>query len=98
VTLGLLELDEPEIVDVEHEPAPERSRRRPAAHWFAGRYLRGRLVEECTGLSIKRFVRTARRYRTVHIRAGAQLLAAEDPDPEDLRDALATINQLRSTH
>jgi Transposase DDE domain len=58
----------------------------------------GRLVEERTGWSIKRFVRTARRYRTVQIRAGTQLLTAEDPVPEDLRDALAKINQLRSTH
>ena len=47
----------------------------------------GRLVEERTGWSIRRFVRTARRYRTVQIRAGQQLLTAEDPLPDDLRDA-----------
>jgi hypothetical protein len=34
-------------------------------------------------------VRTARRYRTVQIRAGQQLLTAEDPLPDDLREALA---------
>jgi hypothetical protein len=28
--------------------------------------------------SIKRFVRTARRYRTIQIRAGQQILTAED--------------------
>ncbi len=50
-----------------------------------------RLIEERTGWSIKRFVRTARRYRTVQIRAGQHLLAAEDPLPDDLRDALALI-------
>jgi hypothetical protein len=50
-----------------------------------------RLIEEQTGWSIKRFVRTARRYRTVEIRAGQQILTAEDPLPTDLRDALALI-------
>jgi hypothetical protein len=51
-----------------------------------------RFVEDRTGWSIRKFVRTARRYRTVHIRAGAQLLTAQDPIPEDLRDALARIS------
>ena len=52
----------------------------------------GRLVEERTGWSIRRFVRTTRRYRTVKIRAGLQLLTAEDPLPDDLREALARIS------
>ena len=51
----------------------------------------GRLVEERTDWSIRRFVRTARRYRTVQIRAGSQLLTAEDPVPDDLREAVALI-------
>jgi hypothetical protein len=51
-----------------------------------------RLIEERTSWSIKRFVRTTRRYRTVHIRAGQHILTAEDPLPDDLRDALAVIN------
>jgi hypothetical protein len=50
-----------------------------------------RLVEASTGWSIKKFVRTTRRYRTVQIRAGAHVLTAEDPLPTDLRDALAQI-------
>ena len=50
-----------------------------------------RLIEEQTGWSIKRFVRTARRYRTVEIHAGQQILTAEDPLPTDLREALALI-------
>ena len=50
-----------------------------------------RLIEATTGWSIKRFVRTARRYRTIEIRAGQQILLAEDPLPDDLRDALAVI-------
>ena len=57
-----------------------------------------RLVEETTSWSIKRFVRTARRYRTVQIRAGTQLLTAEDPIPDDLRDALTKIDRLDRPH
>jgi hypothetical protein len=45
-----------------------------------------------TGWSIKKFVRTARRYRTVQIRAGRQTLTAADPLPDYLRDILAKIN------
>ena len=44
-----------------------------------------------TGWSIKKFVRTARRYRPVQIRVGNHLVTAEDPLPDDLRDALAQI-------
>jgi hypothetical protein len=33
----------------------------------------------------------ARRYRTVRIKAGAQILTAADPLPDDLRDALIKI-------
>jgi transposase len=51
-----------------------------------------RWIETQTRWSIRRFVRTARRYRTIQIRAGRQTLTAEDPLPDDLRDALALIN------
>lgn len=50
-----------------------------------------RLIEDRTGWTIKQFVRTTRRYRTVQIRAGRQVLTAEDPLPDDLRNALALI-------
>jgi hypothetical protein len=50
-----------------------------------------RLIEDRTGWSIKKFVRTTRRYRTIQIRTGQHLLTAEDPLPPDLRDALALI-------
>jgi transposase len=50
-----------------------------------------RLIEDRTGWSIKRFVRAARRYRTVDIRAAEHILTAEDPLPAELRDALALI-------
>jgi hypothetical protein len=52
----------------------------------------GRLVEDRTGWSIRRFARTARRYRTVQIRAGQQLITAADPVPAELRDALNSIS------
>jgi hypothetical protein len=48
-----------------------------------------RFIEDRTGWSIRKFVRTARRYRTVQIRAGHHTLTAEDPLPPDLRQALA---------
>ena len=46
-------------------------------------------IETTTGWSIKKFVRTTRRYRTIGIRVGGHVLTAEDPLPADLRDALA---------
>jgi hypothetical protein len=49
-------------------------------------------------LSTKKFVRTARRYRTIQIRAGQQILTAADPLPEDLREALAAINPSDGVH
>ena len=51
-----------------------------------------RFIEARTGWSIKRFVRTARRYRTIEIRAGQHILTAEDPLPADLREIHALIN------
>ena len=57
-----------------------------------------RLIEDRTSWSIKRFVRTARRYRTIQIRAGQQILTAEDPLPPDLRDALALITRSGDAH
>ena len=56
------------------------------------------LVENRTGWSIRRFVQTARRYRTVQIHAGAQLLTAHDSVPDDLRDALARISAIDGAH
>ena len=50
-----------------------------------------RYIEARTGWSIRKFVRTARRYRTIEIRAGQHILTAEDPLPADLREILALI-------
>lgn len=51
-----------------------------------------RWIEQATGWSIKKFVRTARRYRTIEIQAGPRTLTAADPLPDDLRDALQAIH------
>jgi hypothetical protein len=51
-----------------------------------------------TGWSINKFARTARRYRTMQIRAGQQILTAADPLPENLRDALAKTTSPDSAH
>jgi len=48
-------------------------------------------IEAQTGWSIKKFVRTTRRYRSVKIKAGNHILTAADPLPDDLRDALIQI-------
>ena len=58
----------------------------------------GRFIEDRTGWSIRKFVRTTRRYRTVQIRAGQHLLTAEDPLPDDLREALALISRHEGVH
>jgi hypothetical protein len=55
-------------------------------------------IETSTGWSIKRFVQTARRYRTIAIRAGDHVLTAEEPLPNELRDALALITYRRLAH
>jgi len=51
-------------------------------------------IEHQTGWSIKKFVQTLRRYRTVTIRAGNHTLTAADPLPADIQEALATITAL----
>ena len=40
-------------------------------------------IEHQTGWSIKKFVRTARRYRTVTIQAGSHTLTAAEPPPPE---------------
>ena len=50
------------------------------------------MIEHQIGWSIKKFVRTARRYRTVTIRAGRQTLTAAEPLPDDLAEALTRID------
>jgi hypothetical protein len=46
-----------------------------------------------TGWSTRKFVKTARRYRTIEIQAGRQAITAADPIPDDLRQAIDAINR-----
>jgi len=50
-----------------------------------------KFIEAETGWSIKKFVRTARRYRTIEIQAGKHTITAADPIPEDLAEALQAL-------
>jgi hypothetical protein len=50
-----------------------------------------RWIEARTGWSIRKFVRTARRYRTIEIQAGDHTITAANPLPSDIRQALETI-------
>jgi transposase len=52
-------------------------------------------IETTTGWSIRKFVRTARRYRTITIQAGPHAITAADPVPVDLQEALAKISTAR---
>jgi len=57
-----------------------------------------RWIEHQTGWSIRKFVKTARRYRTIQIQAGSQTITAADPLPADLRTALDQIHGPASAH
>jgi hypothetical protein len=54
-----------------------------------------RWIEHQTGWSIRKFAKTARRYRTVHIQAGDHVITAADPLPDNLRQAIEAINRNR---
>ncbi|HEY6747555.1 MAG TPA: IS1634 family transposase [Mycobacteriales bacterium] len=51
-----------------------------------------RWIEKATGWSVKKFVTTTRRYRTITIQAGDHTITAADPVPDDLRTALNAIH------
>jgi hypothetical protein len=55
-----------------------------------------RWIEQQTGWSIRKFVKTARRYRTIEIQADEHTLTAADPIPDDLRAALEAISRARA--
>jgi len=58
-----------------------------------------KFIEAETGWSIKKFVRTARRYRTIDIQAGKHTITAADPLSDDLADALDALSAAnRSAH
>jgi Transposase DDE domain len=57
-----------------------------------------RWIETRTGWSIKKFVRTVRRYKTIEIQAGNHTITAADPLPDDLRDALHRVHHNSGAH
>jgi hypothetical protein len=80
--------------DLQARPIYHRTRDSIDAHLtivFAALAV-SRWIEHTTGWSIRKFVKTARRYRTIEIQAGAHTITAADPVPDDLRDALDRIH------
>ena len=80
--------------DLQARPIYHRKRDSIEAHLtivFAALAV-SRWIECQTGWSIRKFVRTARRYRTIQIQAGPHVIIAADPLPDDLRQALEAIN------
>ena len=81
--------------DLQARPVYHRKRDSIEAHLtivFAALAV-SRWIEARTGWSIRKFVKTARRYRTVKIRAGQHVITAADPLSDDLRQALDAINR-----
>jgi hypothetical protein len=86
--------------DLQARPIYHRKRDSIEAHLsvvFAALAV-SRWIEARTGWSIRKFVKTARRYRTVEIQAGEHTITAADPLPSDLREALTMISNGRAAH
>src|SRR3984885_4726521 len=80
--------------DLQARPIYHRKRDSIEAHLtivFAALAV-SRWIEHQTGWSIRKFVKPARRYRTIQIQAGQHTVTAADPLPDDLRQALNAIN------
>jgi hypothetical protein len=80
--------------DLQARPIYHRKRDSIEAHLtivFAALAV-SRWIEARTGWSTRKFVKTARRYRTIEIQAGRQTITAADPLPDDLRQAIEAIN------
>jgi hypothetical protein len=75
------------LLPSEHLPeAPAAGTTRPPLN--PGRFR----IEETTGWSIKKFIKTVRRYRTIQIQAGEHTITAADPLPGDINAILEAIN------
>jgi hypothetical protein len=81
--------------DLQARPIYHRKRDSIEAHLtivFAA-LAASRWTEEQTGWSIRKFIKTARRHRTIQIQAGRQTITAPTRSPDDLRQALDAINR-----
>jgi len=80
--------------DLQARPIYHRTRDSIEAHLtivFAALAV-SRQIEHHTGWTIRKFVKTARRYRTIQIQAGNHTITAADPLPDDLRQAIEALN------
>jgi hypothetical protein len=57
-----------------------------------------RWIEDTTSWSVKKFVKTIRRYRTIHIKVGEHVITAADPLPDDVHQILEAIKTRAATH
>jgi hypothetical protein len=57
-----------------------------------------RWIEDTTGWSIKKFVTTLRRYRTIEIQAGPHTVTAADPLPDEVHATLDKIHRRAAAH
>ena len=57
-----------------------------------------RWIEHQTGWSIRKFVKTTRRYRTIQIQAGQHTIIAADPLPAELQAAIGQIHGRTAAH
>jgi hypothetical protein len=57
-----------------------------------------RWIEDTTGWSIRKFVTTVRRYRTIQIQAGDHTITAADPLPADVHQILEAIKNRATAH
>jgi hypothetical protein len=57
-----------------------------------------RWIEDTTGWSIKKFVTTLRRYRTIEIQAGPHTVTAADPLPDEVHTTLDKIHRRADAH
>jgi hypothetical protein len=86
--------------DLQARPIYHRKRDSIEAHLsivFAAMAL-SRWIEQRTGWSIRKFVKTARRYRTIQIQAGDHVITAADPVPDELHQALDAIKGPAGAH
>jgi transposase len=83
--------------DLQARPVFHRTRDSIVAHLtivFAALAV-SRWIEHQTGWSIRKFVKSARRYRTIGIQAGDHVITAADPLPDDIRQVIEAINNSR---
>jgi Transposase DDE domain len=86
--------------DLQARPIYHRKRDSIEAHLtivFAALAV-SRWIENQTGWSIRKFVRTTRRCRTIQIQADGHTITAADPLPSDLSEVLDRIHRPTSAH